>query len=317
MENVEHHHHQAFTRLSLSPPPPPPPRSAPLSPNSAAAEANARWTPTKEQIGVLEGLYRQGMRTPTSEQIRQVTERLREHGPIEGKNVFYWFQNHKARQRQKQKQQTFEYFSRQFHRPQPLPILHRAPGHPYPGTAPHPQPSQMMMQAPPQHSACNTQVMYRQQLQQHQQLQQQHQQLQLQQHQQLQLQQQHQQQQQAAAHAAYYQQTQVPSGTFYYQHPAPTNAGTQQQPRVLHYPPVIGGHAAANARPVKPQTLNLFPLHPTFAQREKTQRPGTAGSTRPSTSKSRSWESEISEGHNGEASVPPFYDFFGISPGGH
>ncbi|BAS75151.1 Os01g0840300, partial [Oryza sativa Japonica Group] len=64
--------------------------------------ANARWTPTKEQIAVLEGLYRQGLRTPTAEQIQQITARLREHGHIEGKNVFYWFQNHKARQRQKQ-----------------------------------------------------------------------------------------------------------------------------------------------------------------------------------------------------------------------
>ena len=159
MENAEHHHHrQAATRLSLSPPPPPAPRSAPLSPDSAAAEealANSRWTPTKEQIGVLEGLYLQGMRTPTAEQIQQVTARLREHGPIEGKNVFYWFQNHKARQRQREKQQTFDYFTSQFQRPQPLPMLHRAPGHPFPfpGAA-APPPSQMM--ATQQHlAACN------------------------------------------------------------------------------------------------------------------------------------------------------------------
>ncbi|XP_051119868.1 WUSCHEL-related homeobox 7-like [Andrographis paniculata] len=60
-----------------------------------------RWNPTKEQISVLEGLYRQGLRTPTADQIQQITERLRVYGHIEGKNVFYWFQNHKARQRQK------------------------------------------------------------------------------------------------------------------------------------------------------------------------------------------------------------------------
>jgi hypothetical protein len=153
MENVEHHHHQPVARL-ISPPP-----SPPLSPESVAAEAlaNARWTPTKEQIGVLEGLYREGMRTPTAEQIQQLTARLREHGPVEGKNIFYWFQNHKARQRQRQKQQTFEYFARQFHRPQPLPILHRAPGHPFPRAALPPPPSQMVTQAPPpQHAAaCN------------------------------------------------------------------------------------------------------------------------------------------------------------------
>jgi hypothetical protein len=105
---------------------------------------------------VLEGLYQEGMRTPTAEQIQQLTARLREHGPIEGKNVFYWFQNHKARLRQKQKQQTFEYFARQFQRPQPLPILHRAPGYPYPLTGAAPPSPQMITQAPPpQHPACN------------------------------------------------------------------------------------------------------------------------------------------------------------------
>ncbi|KAK4383550.1 WUSCHEL-related homeobox 5 [Sesamum angolense] len=72
----------------------------------------SRWNPTKEQINMLEGLYRQGLRTPTAEQIQQITARLRAFGHIEGKNVFYWFQNHKARQRQKQKQDSFASFNR-------------------------------------------------------------------------------------------------------------------------------------------------------------------------------------------------------------
>ncbi|KAM0923208.1 hypothetical protein ACQ4PT_005672 [Festuca glaucescens] len=308
MENVQHHRHHAATRRSSSPPSSPP--SPPLSPESADAEAlaNARWTPTKEQITVLEGLYREGMRTPTAEQIQQLTARLREHGPIEGKNVFYWFQNHKARLRQRQKQQTFEYFARQFHRPQPLPILHRAPGYPFPLTGAAPPPS-------PQHPACNNrEVMYRQQ-------------------------QPPPPQQQGyitghgAAHAAYYSQPQqprmdmprdnlpaqqAPPGAVYYQHPAGTNAGTQQQRRVLHSSPATtGGHTAANGRPVQPQTLNLFPLHPTFAHREKkkARRPGTASSAMPSASASFSWESESSESHNGESSVP-FFDFFSLGSGG-
>jgi len=71
--------------------------------------AVSRWSPTKEQIAVLEDLYRQGMRTPNTEQIQEITSRLRVYGHIEGKNVFYWFQNHKARQRQKQKLETIAY----------------------------------------------------------------------------------------------------------------------------------------------------------------------------------------------------------------
>ncbi|KAK6926958.1 Homeobox domain [Dillenia turbinata] len=79
------------------------------------AAPSSRWNPTKEQITVLEGLYRQGIRTPSAEQIQQITSRLKSYGHIEGKNVFYWFQNHKARQRQKQKQENMVYFNRYFH----------------------------------------------------------------------------------------------------------------------------------------------------------------------------------------------------------
>jgi hypothetical protein len=62
-----------------------------------------RWNPCPEQIKVLETLYSGGMRTPNSFQIECITEELGKYGRIEGKNVFYWFQNHKARERQKQK----------------------------------------------------------------------------------------------------------------------------------------------------------------------------------------------------------------------
>ncbi|XP_057469214.1 WUSCHEL-related homeobox 4-like [Actinidia eriantha] len=65
-----------------------------------------RWNPTQEQIGILEMLYRGGMRTPNAQQIEQITLQLEKYGKIEGKNVFYWFQNHKARERQKQKRNS-------------------------------------------------------------------------------------------------------------------------------------------------------------------------------------------------------------------
>ncbi|KAK6115935.1 hypothetical protein DH2020_008204 [Rehmannia glutinosa] len=68
-----------------------------------AQPGGTRWNPTQEQIGILEMLYRSGMRTPNAQQIEQITAQLGKYGKIEGKNVFYWFQNHKARERQKQK----------------------------------------------------------------------------------------------------------------------------------------------------------------------------------------------------------------------
>ncbi|XP_019179494.1 PREDICTED: WUSCHEL-related homeobox 3-like [Ipomoea nil] len=60
-----------------------------------------RWSPTPEQLMVLQELYRKGLRNPNSSQVRTITAHLSLYGKVEGKNVFYWFQNHKARDRQK------------------------------------------------------------------------------------------------------------------------------------------------------------------------------------------------------------------------
>ncbi|XP_047340115.1 WUSCHEL-related homeobox 1-like [Impatiens glandulifera] len=66
---------------------------------------SSRWNPTPEQLQTLEELYRRGTRTPSADQIQHITAQLRRFGKIEGKNVFYWFQNHKARERQKRRRQ--------------------------------------------------------------------------------------------------------------------------------------------------------------------------------------------------------------------
>ncbi|XWS71755.1 hypothetical protein CRYUN_Cryun03dG0166000 [Craigia yunnanensis] len=62
---------------------------------------SSRWCPTPEQLMILEEMYRSGIRTPNASQIQKITSHLSLYGKIEGKNVFYWFQNHKARDRQK------------------------------------------------------------------------------------------------------------------------------------------------------------------------------------------------------------------------
>ncbi|KAH0917168.1 hypothetical protein HID58_024828 [Brassica napus] len=67
-------------------------------------QTSTRWTPTTEQIRILKDLYyNNGVRSPTADQIQKISARLRQYGKIEGKNVFYWFQNHKARERQKKR----------------------------------------------------------------------------------------------------------------------------------------------------------------------------------------------------------------------
>lgn len=73
--------------------------------NTQPVVVSSRWNPTPEQLRTLEELYRRGTRTPSADQIQHITAQLRRFGKIEGKNVFYWFQNHKARERQKRRRQ--------------------------------------------------------------------------------------------------------------------------------------------------------------------------------------------------------------------
>ncbi|XP_039132765.1 WUSCHEL-related homeobox 9-like [Dioscorea cayenensis subsp. rotundata] len=62
-----------------------------------------RWNPTAEQVKVLMDLFKAGLRTPSTEEIQSITTHLSSYGKIESKNVFYWFQNHKARERHHKK----------------------------------------------------------------------------------------------------------------------------------------------------------------------------------------------------------------------
>jgi hypothetical protein len=83
--------------------PPFPPPLAAVAP-AVCRPSGSRWTPTPEQIRMLKELYYGcGIRSPSSKQIQRITAMLRQHDKIEGKNVFYWFQNHKAHERQKRR----------------------------------------------------------------------------------------------------------------------------------------------------------------------------------------------------------------------
>ncbi|KAK1373459.1 Homeobox domain-containing protein [Heracleum sosnowskyi] len=73
-------------------------------PSFLCRQTTTRWTPTSDQIRILKELYyNNGIRSPSADQIQRISARLRQYGKIEGKNVFYWFQNHKARERQKKR----------------------------------------------------------------------------------------------------------------------------------------------------------------------------------------------------------------------
>ena len=68
----------------------------------------AKWKPTTEQRTILESIYRSGIRTPKAEEIERITVDLKKYGQIEGKNVFYWFQNFNAKERNQRKSRRAE-----------------------------------------------------------------------------------------------------------------------------------------------------------------------------------------------------------------
>lgn len=81
--------------------------------SNSGGGGGSRWCPTPEQVMLLEGMYRGGLKTPTATQIQQITARLALYGKIQGKNVFYWFQNHKARDRQKVRKKLMAMYQNQ------------------------------------------------------------------------------------------------------------------------------------------------------------------------------------------------------------
>ncbi|KFK40169.1 hypothetical protein AALP_AA3G339600 [Arabis alpina] len=92
-----HHHHQADQESGNN-------NNKSGSGGYTCRQTSTRWTPTTEQIRILKDLYyNSGIRSPTADEIQKISARLRQYGKIEGKNVFYWFQNHKARERQKKR----------------------------------------------------------------------------------------------------------------------------------------------------------------------------------------------------------------------
>ncbi|XP_062021153.1 protein WUSCHEL-like [Rosa rugosa] len=74
------------------------------SANMLCRRSSTRWTPTPDQIRILNELfYNKGVRSPTVEQVQRICFQLKRYGKIKDKNVFYWFQNHKVLDKQKKK----------------------------------------------------------------------------------------------------------------------------------------------------------------------------------------------------------------------
>ncbi|PRQ42311.1 putative transcription factor Homobox-WOX family [Rosa chinensis] len=80
-------------------------QAAGSSANTPIRPTNNRWAPTPAQLRILQELYYdRGLKNPNPEQIQGICLHLKPYGQIENKNVFFWFQNLKARESQKLKE---------------------------------------------------------------------------------------------------------------------------------------------------------------------------------------------------------------------
>ncbi|RZC86304.1 hypothetical protein C5167_007491 [Papaver somniferum] len=67
-------------------------------------DGGAQWSPSEEQIRILEMLYNGGIggvRSPTVQEIEQITSQLINFGKVEVTDVYLWFQARKDPERQK------------------------------------------------------------------------------------------------------------------------------------------------------------------------------------------------------------------------
>ncbi|GLJ17914.1 hypothetical protein SUGI_0313960 [Cryptomeria japonica] len=75
-------------------------RSGSAVESASVRSSCSRWKPTDNQKRILESLFANGTRKPCLEEIERITADLQGHGPhVQGKNVFYWFQNATAREK--------------------------------------------------------------------------------------------------------------------------------------------------------------------------------------------------------------------------
>ena len=60
-----------------------------------------RWSGTPKQYEILEDLFLKGEQPPVRDRLTEITELLKQYGPIQEANVYNWFQNRRSREKKK------------------------------------------------------------------------------------------------------------------------------------------------------------------------------------------------------------------------
>ena len=74
-------------------------RSASVVEPATVRSVCPKWKATAKQKKILESIFLSGLRNPSVQDINRITVELQCHGPVESKNVAYWFQNTNAKEK--------------------------------------------------------------------------------------------------------------------------------------------------------------------------------------------------------------------------
>ncbi|KAH9309077.1 hypothetical protein KI387_036988 [Taxus chinensis] len=66
-------------------------------------ETKSRWNPKRQQIDILESIFKSGKANPTRKEIEAIKTELQQFGEVGDANIFYWFQNRKSRSKKRQR----------------------------------------------------------------------------------------------------------------------------------------------------------------------------------------------------------------------
>ncbi|KAJ0231508.1 WUSCHEL-related homeobox 12 [Hirschfeldia incana] len=77
---------------------------APSAPSNSTETVRSRWSPTPEQILILESIFNSGIVNPPKDETVRIRKMLEQFGAVGDANVFYWFQNRRSRSRRRQRQ---------------------------------------------------------------------------------------------------------------------------------------------------------------------------------------------------------------------
>src|SRR6516165_7679659 len=71
-----------------------------MASGSDSRQVATRWKPEEAQLRILEEVFRNNVgHSPSTAQILLLTTQLQQYGEVEARNIFFWFENRRRKER--------------------------------------------------------------------------------------------------------------------------------------------------------------------------------------------------------------------------